>query len=97
MTWKRFQTAIWILLAVCAGGIVLLCLTGEFMLVIGPVDSSDIFGILLLIFLLVLLVWGDGAIVAFLKGWEQVAALVFALLLTGIGLWRLLGGRFPLF
>ena len=90
MTWKRFQTAIWILLAVCAGGIVLLCLTGEFMLVIGPVDSSDIFGILLLIFLLALLVWGDGAIVAFLKGWERMAALVFALLVEGLFLLTIL-------
>ena len=90
MTWKRFQTTIWILLAVCAGGIVLLCLTGEFMLVLGPVDSSDIFGILLLIFLLVLLVWGDGAIVAFLKGWERVAALVFALLVEGLFLLTIL-------
>lgn len=86
MTWKRFQRVIWVLLAVCAGGVVLLCAVGGrgFMLVIGPVDSSDVFGILLLIFLLALLVWGDGAIVAFTRGWERVAALVFVLLAEGL-------------
>lgn len=86
MTWKRFQRAIWALLAVCAGGVALLCVLGGrgLMLVIGPVDSTDIFGVLFLIFLLVLLVWGDGAIAAFLKGWERVAALIFALVVEGL-------------
>lgn len=83
MRWKRFQRVIWALLAACAGGIVLLVLI-DGMLVIGPVDSSDIFGILLLIFLLALLAWGDGAIAAFMRGWERVAALVFVLLVEGL-------------
>ena len=92
MTWKRFQRAIWALLAACAGGVALLCLISGrgWMLVLGPVDSSDIFGILLLIFLLVLLVWGDGAIVALLKGWERVVSLVFVLLVEGLFLLTIL-------
>lgn len=90
--WRRFQVVIWGLLAVCAGGVLLLCVASGrgLMLVIGPVDSSDIFGILLLIFLLVLLVWGDGAIVAFTRGWERVIALVFALLAEGLALLTIL-------
>lgn len=89
MRWKRFQRVIWALLAACAGGIVLLVLI-DGMLVIGPVDSSDIFGILLLIFLLALLAWGDGAIAAFMRGWERVAALVFVLLVEGLFLLTIL-------
>ena len=89
MRWKRFQRVIWVLLAACAGGIVLLVLI-DGMLVIGPVDSSDIFGILLLIFLLALLAWGDGAIAAFMRGWERVAALAFVLLMEGLFLLTIL-------
>lgn len=89
MRWKRFQRGIWALLAVCAGGIVLLLLI-DGMLVIGPVDSSDIFGILLLVFLLALLAWGDGAIAVFTRGWERVAALVFVLLVEGLFLLTIL-------
>lgn len=86
MSWKRFQRVIWALLAVCAGGFLLLwVISGRgLMLVLGPVDSSDLFGILLLMLLLVLLVWGDGAIVAFLKGWERVVSLVFVLIVEGL-------------
>lgn len=84
--WKNFQRAVWILLAVCAGSFLLLCvISGRgLMLVIGPVDSTDIFGALLLIFLLILLVWGDGAIAAFLKGWKRVVSLVFVLVVEGL-------------
>lgn len=89
MMWRRFQIVIWVLLAVCAGGIALLLLI-DGMLVIGPVDSSDIFGILLLIILLALLVWGDGAIVVFTRGWERVAALAFVLLAEGLFLLTIL-------
>ena len=86
MSWQRFQRVIWALLAVCAGGFLLLwVISGRgLMLVLGPVDSSDLFGILLLMLLLVLLVWGDGAIVAFLKGWERVVSLVFVLIVEGL-------------
>ena len=99
MTWKRFQRAIWALLAACAGGVALLCLISGrgWMLVLGPVDSSDIFGILLLTFLLVLLVWGNGAIVAFLKGWERVVSLVFVLLVEGLFLLTILFFGFYLY
>ena len=92
MSWKRFQRVIWALLAVCAGGFLLLwVISGRgLMLVLGPVDSSDLFGILLLMLLLVLLVWGDGAIAAFLKGWERVLALAFALTVEALALLTLL-------
>ena len=96
MTWRRFQRVIWAVLAACVGGTVLLFLI-DGMLVIGPVDSSDIFGLLLLIFLLALLVWGDGAIVVFTRGWERVVALVFALLVEGLVLLTILFFGFYLY
>lgn len=40
MAWKGFQRIIWALLAVCAGGIVLLLLI-DGLLVIGPVDGAE--------------------------------------------------------
>lgn len=97
--WRRFQVVIWGLLAVCAGGVLLLCLASGrgLMLVIGPVDSSDIFEILLLVFLLALLVWGDGAIAAFTRGWERVIALVFVLLVEGLFLLTILFFGFYLY
>jgi len=87
MTWKRFQRVILILLAVCAGGMALLCLLGGmgFTPVIGQVDSGEIVMLaLLLIFLLVLLVWGDGAIVRSTKGWGRGIALTAALAAEGL-------------
>lgn len=87
MTWKKFQRAIWVVLAVCTGGMVLSFLvSGKRLLLIGQVSGGDIFGVLLLVFLLALLVWGDGAIVAFTRGWERVAALALALVVEGLAL-----------
>ena len=50
MTWKRFQRAIWGVLAVCTGGMVLSFLvSGKRLLLIGQVSGGDIFGVLLLV------------------------------------------------
>lgn len=91
MTWKRFQGVIWALLAMCAGGAALLLLvSGRGLLLIGQVSGGDIMAVLGMVFLLTLLVWGDGAIAAFLKGWERVAALAFALVVETLALLMLL-------
>ena len=80
MTWRWFQRVIWTLLAVCAGGAALLLLvSGRGLLLIGKVSGGDIMAVLGMVFLLTLLIWGDGAIAAFLKGWERVLALALAL------------------
>lgn len=86
MTWKRFQRVVWVLLAVCVEVGILMGVTDSMglLLVIGPVDSTAIWGADFLIFLLVLLAWGDGAIAAFTEGWKRIAALVFALLAEGL-------------
>lgn len=83
---KRFQRAIWIVLAVCVGVGILMSVVDSlgFLLVIGPVDSTAIWSLDILIFLLALLVWGAGATAAFTKGWKRVATLVFVLLLEGV-------------
>lgn len=79
MRWKRFQRAIWTLLAVCAVGVFLMCVVSGrgYTLVFGQVDDGTIAWTLVSIFLLALVVWGDGAIVAFTRGWERVVFLVF--------------------
>ena len=86
MSWKRFQRVIWALLAVCAGGVFLMCMVSGrgYALVFGQVDDGTIAWTLISIFLLALVIWGDGAIVAFLKGWERAAALVFVLMVEGL-------------
>lgn len=87
MTWRRFQCAIWTMLAVCVGGVVLLLLvSGKGLLLIGQVSGGDIIAALGAAFLLTLLVWGDGAVVAFTKGWERVAALALVLAVEGLAL-----------
>lgn len=91
MTWRWFQRVIWTLLAVCAGGAALLLLTsGRGLLLTGQVSGGDIMAVLGMVFLLTLLVWGDGAIAAFLKGWERVLALAFALTVEALALLTLL-------
>lgn len=97
MTWKTFQRVIWGLLAVCAGGIVLFCVISGmgFVLVIDQVDSWDIMWVLFVTGLLALMVWGDAALVKFLKGWERVVALVFVLAVEGLALFVL--GFFSLY
>lgn len=86
MSWKRFQRAIWTLLAVCAGGVFLMCMVSGrgYALVFGQVDDGTIAWTLISIFLLALVVWGDGAIVAFTRGWERVVFLVFVLAAEGL-------------
>lgn len=83
---KLFQRTIWIVLALCVGVGILMGVAGSMglLLVVGPVDSTAIWGADFLIFLLALLVWGDGAIIAFTKGWRRIAALVFVLLAEGL-------------
>ena len=96
MTWRWFQRVIWTLLAVCAGGAALLLLvSGRGLLLIGKVSGGDIMAVLGMVFLLTLLIWGDGAIAAFLKGWERVLALAFALTGAFIGLSDLSGFKVP--
>lgn len=86
MMWKKFQKVIWTLLAVCAGGAVLLFIIGDmgFVLVVGETDSGDIWAVLILVFLLALIAWGDGAIVKFTKGRVRKGALTIALVLEGL-------------
>ncbi len=88
MMWKRFQRAIWVVLAVCAGGIFLLCMVSGrgYMLVFGRVDDVAITWTLIVIFLLTLAVWGDGAIVVFTRGWERIIFLVFTLAAEGLAM-----------
>ena len=54
MSWKRFQRAIWTLLAVCAGGVFLMCMVSGrgYALVFGQVDDGTIAWTLISIFLL---------------------------------------------
>ena len=91
MTWKKFQKVIWALLAVCAGGIFLLCVVSGmgFILVIGQADSWDIMWVLFVTGLLALMIWGDAAIAKAAKGWERVAALVFVLAVEALALFVL--------
>lgn len=86
MTWKRFQRVIWTLLAVCAGGMLLLWLIGRmgFLMVIGPVDSEVIAKVLLVIFLLTLMVWGDRVISRSTEGWTKKISLAAARIAEGL-------------
>ena len=86
MRWKRFQRAIWTLLAVCAVGVFLMCVVSGrgYTLVFGQVDDGTITWTLISVFLLALVVWGDGAIAAFTRGWERVVFLVFVLAAEGL-------------
>ncbi len=86
MSWKRFQRGIWTLLAVCAVGVFLMCVVSGrgYTLVFGQVDDGTITWTLISIFLLALVVWGDGAIVAFTRGWERVVFLIFVLAAEGL-------------
>lgn len=86
MTWKRFQRAVWVLLAVCAGGMFLLWMIGRmgFLLVIGPVDSGVIIKVLLVIFLLTLMVWGDKVISRSTEGWTKKISLTAAHVVEGL-------------
>ncbi len=86
MSWKRFQRVIWALLAVCAGGVFLMYMVSGrgYALVFGQVDDGTIAWTLISIFLLALVIWGNGAIVAFTRGWERAAALVFVLMVEGL-------------
>lgn len=86
MSWKRFQRGIWTLLAVCAVGVFLMCVVSGrgYTLVFGQVDDGTIAWTLISVFLLALVVWGDGAIVAFTRGWERVVFLIFVLAAEGL-------------
>lgn len=81
MIWKRFQRVVWALLAVCVGGMLLLFPVSSmgFILVAGSVDSVKVTCVLPLVFLLTLMVWGDGAIVRFTRGWERGVLLTLVL------------------
>lgn len=85
MTWKKVHTAILVLLAVCVGGVVLLCLIGGmgYTLVVGQVDSGKMIWALVLIFLLVTMIWADGGIVESTKGWARWVSLAAAVFLEG--------------
>lgn len=92
MAWRWFRRVIWILLAVCAGGVFLMCMISGrgFILVVGQVDSGHMIGCLLLVFLLALLAWGDGAIVVSTRGWARGIMLTAALAAEGVVLTALL-------
>ena len=84
--WKICQTAILFSLALSAGGTALLCLLDGmgFTLVVGQMDSGHMIWCLLLVFLLALLAWGDGAIVMSTEGWVRGLMLTAALAAEGL-------------
>lgn len=90
--WKICQTAILFSLALSAGGTALLCLLDGmgFTLVVGQMDSGHMIWCLLLVFLLALLAWGDGAIVMSTEGWVRGLMLTAALAAEGLVLTALL-------